>query len=155
MQLLRNLKLRNLILLSLLAVSLIPLAGIAALLYQRSAQALEQEAINRLDVVRSITAKSVQRYFESLQDELVTAADAGVAGEALRSMAAALPSLAEAESADLSQMRQMVLDCHESGLGRTLEKAGENDALVATTVQSLDDLAVRMQSLYIADNPLL
>lgn len=153
MQLLRNLKLSNLILLSLLTVSLIPLAAISALLYQQSAGALEQEAINRLDVVRSITATSVQRYFQSLQDELITAADAGVAEEALQSMAAALPTLNEADPADYTTMRQALLECHESGLGQTLEKAGKSDALVATTVQSLDDLAVRMQTLYIADNP--
>jgi methyl-accepting chemotaxis protein len=153
MPLFRNLKLRNLILLSLLAVSLIPLAGIAALLYRRSARALEQEAIDRLDVVRSITAKSVERYFRSLQDELITAADAGLAGEALQSMVAAIPGLAVAGAADRSAMRQALLECHNSGLGETLEKAGKNDALVATAVQSLDDVAVRMQTLYIADNP--
>lgn len=153
MQFIRRLKLRNLILLALLFVSLVPLAVIAAILYQRSASALEEEAFDRLDVVRSITAKSVTRYFSSLQDELVTAADAGVALEGLRAMAGGLASLVKEDQPDLSATRQDVATSHGNGLSRVLEKAGKPTAAVSKLVDSLDNVAVQMQALYIADNP--
>lgn len=152
MHFLRGMSLRTLILVSLLAVSLIPVAGIAALLYQRSAKALEKEAIDRLEVVRSITAKSVERYFLSLQDELVTAADAGVAAEALRTMNTALAGLSGGGD-DVASARAALDVYHGQGLGRLLEKDGKQDAAIAEVVKSLDGVAVRMQTLYIAENP--
>ncbi len=153
MQLFRSMSLRTLILVSLLAVSLIPLAAIAALLYQRSAKALEKEAIDRLEVVRSITAKSVGRYFLSLQDELVTAADAGVAREALQAMNAAVGSLPGRGSDGAASSRAALAVCHGQGLGRALEKSGKSNSAVADVVKSLDDATVQMQTLYIAENP--
>lgn len=153
MQFLRGMSLRNLILASLLAVSLIPLAAIATLLYQRSARALEKEAIDRLEAVRAVTAKSVGRYFLSLQDQLVTAADAGAAGEALRVLSTALASLPDRGDDSVASSRAALAVSHANGLGQAVEKSGTPNAAVAEVVKSLDDVAVQLQSLYISENP--
>ena len=60
----------NRLLLALLAVSLIPLAILAVATYRSAAAALTDEAFAKLETVRTITAKSVERYFQTLHDEL-------------------------------------------------------------------------------------
>ena len=128
-------------------------AATAALLYQRSAKALEKEAIERLEVVRAITAKSVERYFLSLQDELVTAADAGIAREALQTMSTAVASLPGRDPDGVASARATLAVSHGQGLGRTLKEDGKPGGAVAEVVKSLDDVTLRMQALYIAENP--
>ena len=65
----------NRLLLALLAVSLIPLALTGVAMYSSSAEAIKTQAFNQLETVRTITAKSVERYFERLHDQLRVAAE--------------------------------------------------------------------------------
>ena len=60
----------NRLLLALLAVSLIPLALMGIATYRSAANALTAEAFAKLETVRTITAKSVERYFQTLHNEV-------------------------------------------------------------------------------------
>ena len=60
----------NRLLLSLLAVSLIPMAFMGMTSYRTASQALREQAFSKLETVNTITAKSVERYFEHLRHEL-------------------------------------------------------------------------------------
>ena len=68
--------LANPLLLALLAVSLLPLAFMGYATYRSARTALDDEARTKLQVVREITVKQVERYFAGLHDQLlVLAAD--------------------------------------------------------------------------------
>jgi methyl-accepting chemotaxis protein len=67
--------LANPLLLALLGVSLIPMAFMGMTSYRSSSQALEEQAFKQLDTVNAVTAKSVERYFESLHEQLRVVAD--------------------------------------------------------------------------------
>lgn len=149
----RRLSLQALIMFALVAVSLIPVAGIATLLYQISARALRTEAISRLEVVRTITGESLERYFTTLRHELTTAADSGLAADALRAMATAV---AEEDGLPLEQpdeLRKQLAQTYAAGLERRLKARGKSTDRVATTLAALDDVGLRQQQAYIADNP--
>ena len=66
--------LANPLLVALLAVSLLPLAFMGWSTYSRASSSLDDEARTKLQVVREITAKQVERYFQSLRDQLVVVA---------------------------------------------------------------------------------
>lgn len=68
--------LTNPLLLALLAVSLLPLAFMGYATYSSARASLDGEARSKLQVVREITVKQVERYFKGLHDQLlVLAAD--------------------------------------------------------------------------------
>ena len=82
----------NRLLLALLAVSLIPLALTGIAMYRSSADSLRKQTFNQLETVRTITAKSVQRYFAGLQDQLRVASEDRMTVDALRQFKAAVRS---------------------------------------------------------------
>jgi methyl-accepting chemotaxis protein len=86
--------LANRLLLALLAVSLIPLAVLGVATYRAAAGALEKEAFAKLETVRSVTAKSVERYFQTLHDELRVLAEDRMTIDALRQFRAAAATVA-------------------------------------------------------------
>ncbi|MEI7861445.1 MAG: cache domain-containing protein, partial [Planctomycetota bacterium] len=76
--------LRNLVLAALLAMSLVPLALLGVAMYRSAADSLRQEAFARLEAVRTITAQSVERYFQTLRDELLVAASGPMARDSVK-----------------------------------------------------------------------
>ena len=84
----------NRLLLALLAVSLIPLALTGVAMYSSSAEAIKTQAFNQLETVRTITAKSVERYFERLHDQLRVAAEDRMTVDALRQFTAGFEAAA-------------------------------------------------------------
>jgi len=144
--------LRLLILLSLLFLSLPPLALTAFVMYRSGARSLKDEAFARLEVVRTITAKSVEHFFTTLRNELlVTAGDRSTLG-ALRAFSTALASTHPQDDAAAAMDRRAVATEYARGLATELHKRGRSPAIVQPLLDSLDDVATRLQSLYIAAN---
>jgi methyl-accepting chemotaxis protein len=149
-----RLSLRLLILLALLLLSLPPLAITSWVMYRRGAEALKRDAFARLEVVRTITAESVERYFASLRNELVVAADDGTALAAVRGFAAAIKEVgASAADDDVIADRRAVAADYARGVAAALQKKGFDPSAAYASLESLDPAALRLQKLYIADNP--
>ena len=85
--------LTNPLLLALLGVSLIPMAFMGMTSYRASAAALREQAFNQLETVNAVTAKSVERYFATLRQELSVLAEGRVCAESLRDFTAGLATL--------------------------------------------------------------
>ena len=66
--------LTNPLLLALLGVSLIPMAFMGMTSYRSSSAALREQAFKQLDAINTVTAKSVERYFDTMREELLVAA---------------------------------------------------------------------------------
>ncbi|HBB75881.1 MAG TPA: hypothetical protein DC048_15715, partial [Planctomycetaceae bacterium] len=142
--------LRLLILLSLLLLSLPPLALTAFVMYRSGARSLKDEAFARLEVVRTITAKSVEHFFATLRNELlVTAGDRSTLA-ALRAFDTAIASTRPQDEAAAD--RRAVATEYARGLATELHKRGRSPSIVQPLLDSLDDVAIRLQALYIAGN---
>ena len=145
----------NKLLLSLLGVSLIPLALMGIATYQSAAAALTSEAFGKLETVRTITAKSVERYFKTLHDELRVLSEDRMAIDACKQFQAAFATvLAENKADDKAIARaRRELDSHYSGEFTTEYRKRTNEEPVTKPLtESLDDTAVYLQLLYIRSN---
>jgi methyl-accepting chemotaxis protein len=149
----------NRLLLALLGVSLIPLALMAIATYRAASEALVKESFAKLETVRTITAKSVERYFQTLHDQLTVFADDRMAADACRQFSEAFATVAADNKVDAKAMAQVRRDVEAHYAGEfTAEyrKRAGNDPVFKPLVESLDDNALYLQYLYIRrnDNPL-
>ena len=145
----------NRLLLSLLAVSLIPLAIMGIATYQSAAAALTAEAFGKLETVRTITAKSVERYFQTLHDELRVLAEDRMALDACRQFAEALPNVVaenRADAKELARVRREV-DAHYAGeFAAEFRRRAGGEPATKPLVEALDDNGAYLQYLYIRRN---
>jgi methyl-accepting chemotaxis protein len=145
----------NRLLLALLAVSLLPLALMGIATYRAAASTLKTQAFSQLETVNAITAKSVERYFDTLHNELRVLADNRVTAEALvdfREGFAAMVADAKADDKTIAAARR---DLGAFYTGEFLAECRRRDAGtpdVAVLVDALDDEAVLLQDRYIRRN---
>jgi methyl-accepting chemotaxis protein len=145
----------NRLLLALLGVSLIPLALMGIATYRSAAAALTTEAFSKLETVRTITAKSVERYFQRLHDELRVLSEDRMALDACKQFQAAFTTvLADNKADDKSVARaRRELESHYVGEFATeYRKRTGGEPVTKPLVESLDDTAAYLQHLYIRNN---
>ena len=145
----------NKLLLSLLGVSLIPLALMGIATYRSAASALTADAFSKLEIVRTITAKSVERYFQTLHDELRVLSEDRMTIDACKQFQAAFTTvLADNEADDKAVARaRRELESHYVGEFATeYRKRTDADPVTKPHLDSLDDTAAYLQFLYIRNN---
>jgi methyl-accepting chemotaxis protein len=145
----------NKLLLALLAVSLIPLALMAVATYRSAAAALTTEAFSKLQTVRTITAKSVERYFNTLHEELRVLSEDRMTLDACKQFQSAFTTvLADNKADDKAVTRaRRELDSHYIGeFAAEYRKQNGEEPAAAPIVESLDDTAAYLQYLYIRSN---
>jgi methyl-accepting chemotaxis protein len=146
----------NRLLLSLLAVSLIPLALTGIAMYRSAADSLRKQAFNQLETVRTITAKSVERYFAGLQDQLRVASDDRMTIDALRQFTAAVATLTADTKADeqsLAAARRGLETFYTGEFANEYRRRNGSDVDAKPLGESLDDASAILQELYIRRNP--
>lgn len=147
--------LANRLLLALLAISLIPMAfmGIAS---QRSAsEALRDQAFKQLETVNTITAKSVERYFRTLHDEVQVLAGTLTVATALREFTAATGSLLVDDGVDdkgVARARRGLESFYSGEFAAAYRRQTGGDPDSRSLVASLDEPAVVLQDLYLRAN---
>ena len=144
----RDVSLRNLILLALLGVSLVPLAILGVTMYRSAAASLRGQAFARLEAVRTITGKSVERYFETLRGELKVVAADETTRDAIRDFGAAFRAgdTGTAESSDLEAF-------YSRDFGAEYRRLNGADAPTEGWIEALGPLGRALQNAYIARNP--
>jgi methyl-accepting chemotaxis protein len=145
----------NRLLLSLLAVSLIPLAVMGIATYRAASESLTTEAFAKLETVRTITAKSVERYFARLHDELKVLAEDRMTIDACRQFGDAFPTALADAGIDEKASRQArrELEAHYEGEFATeFRKRSDTEPVTKPLADSLDDNAAYLQYLYIRRN---
>jgi len=145
----------NRLLLALLAVSLIPLALMGIATYRAASASLTREAFAKLETVRTITAKAVERYFQRLHDELRVLAEDRMTIDACRQFRDAFPNaLAENQVDDkaASRARREVGAHYEGEFAAEFRRRSTAEPVTKPLVESLDDNAAYLQYLYICRN---
>jgi methyl-accepting chemotaxis protein len=148
--------LTNPLLLALLGVSLIPMAFMGLTSYRTSSAALREQAFKQLDTVNAVTAKSVERYFASLHQELAVLADGRVCAESLKDFTAGLATLRADNKVDDKALAAARRDLESFYTGEfTTEFRRRSDAAidVRPLCDALDDDSAYAQYLYIRNNP--
>lgn len=147
--------LTNRLLLALLAVSLLPLAFMAIATYRSASDALQYQVENQIEVVRTITAKGVERYFSNLEDQLRVAAEDRMFLEALTNFRTGFNSIIPENSPDAKNMTSVRrdLETYYSGEFSTeYRKRNTTDPSTRPLVDSLSDNGAMLQYLYIRQN---
>jgi len=144
----------NRLLLALLAVSLIPLALTGVAMYNSSAEAIKTQAFNQLETVRTITAKSVERYFERLHDQLRVAAEDRMTVDAMRQFAAGFEAAAATDDTKAMAAVRRSLDGFYTGEFASEFRARTKEDVDARPIaEALEDDGATLQDLYIRRNP--
>lgn len=146
--------LANRLLLSLLAVSLLPLGFMGISTYRSASTALEAQSLNQLETVRSITAKSVERYFAGLENQLRVAAEDRMTIEALKEFSSSMDALAADDAGETAadDARQQLLNFYEGDVAAAFRERGQDAPEGRPLVDSLDENAAVLQNLYLAAN---
>jgi methyl-accepting chemotaxis protein len=146
----------NRLLLALLAVSLIPMGFLGVTTYRMASTALQAQAFAKLETVNTVTAKSVERYFETLHQELRVLAEDKMVAQALERFRAGFATVAAENGLDEKALPRARRDLQAFYGGdfaaeyrRRSGKDGDDTKLL---VDALDDAAVCLQNLYIAAN---
>jgi methyl-accepting chemotaxis protein len=145
----------NRLLLSLLAVSLIPMALMGYASQRAASSALRNQAFKQLETVNVITAQSVERYFRTLHDELRVLAEDRMVLAALREFTAAADGLLADDSSTektLVRTRRGLEGFYSGEFAAAYRKATGSDPDSRMLVASLDDVAAKLQELYIQGN---
>jgi methyl-accepting chemotaxis protein len=144
----------NRLLLSLLAVSLIPLALTGIAMYNSSSQAIEAQAFNQLETVRTITAKAVERYFDNQHNQLRVAAADRMTADAIRQFTAASAQAADRlDDKGLAGIRRELETFYTGDFAATFRARRKEDVDARPFAEALDDDAAVLQDLYIRRNP--
>jgi methyl-accepting chemotaxis protein len=148
--------LTNPLLLALLGVSLIPMAFMGAMSYRASAAALREQAFKQLETVNAVTAKSVERYFESLADELAVLANGRTCVEAVRRFTTALATLradAKVDAEALAAARRDLEAFYAGEFAMEFQRRSGEAVDLRPLCDALDDDSAYAQYLYIRSNP--
>lgn len=148
--------LTNPLLLALLGVSLIPMAFMGMTSYRTSSAALREQAFKQLETVNAVTAKSVERYFDSIQQELAVLAEGRICLEAIRDFTAGLASLRTDDKVDdqsLATARRELESFYATDFAAEFQRRSSEVQDGRPLGQSLDDDSAYAQYLYIRRNP--
>jgi len=148
--------LTNPLLLALLGVSLIPMAFMGMTSYRSSAAALREQAFKQLETVNAVTAKSVERYFASLRQELSVLAEGRICVEALKDFTAGLSTLridGKVDDKALAAARRDLEAFYTGDFAAEFRRRSDEALDVRPLAQALDDDSAYAQYLYIRNNP--
>lgn len=146
----------NRLLLALLAVSLIPMGFLGVTTYRMASTALQAQAFAKLETVNTVTAKSVERYFETLHQELRVLSEDKMVAQALERFRDGFATVAAENGLDEKTMPRARRDLQAFYGGEFAaeyrRRSGQDIDDTKLLVDALDDAAVCLQNLYIVGN---
>jgi methyl-accepting chemotaxis protein len=147
--------LTNPLLLALLGVSLIPMAFMGLTSYRTSSAALREQAFKQLDTVNAITAKSVEQYFTTLQQQLAVLAEGQTVRQALDRFRSSLATLRTDDKVDdkaLAAARRELETFYTGDFAAEYRRRNGEAADGRPLFDALDDDSAYLQYLYIRRN---
>ena len=143
--------LRNLVLAALLAMSLVPLALLGFAMYRSAADALRDQAFARMEAVRTITAQSVERYFQTMREELLVAANGPLARDSVKAFRQAWQELPIDDQA-VAATRQEIVDYYAAEFAPLYSNKTKETIDMRAYVGTLDPRGLMLQDRYLRRN---
>ena len=147
--------LTNPLLLALLGVSLIPMGFMGLTSYRSSSAALREQAFKQLDTVNAVTSKSVERYFQSLRQELAVLAEGRVVRESLDQLREGLATIRSDDKVDetaLAAARRELATFYTGEFAAEYRRRADGPVSLEPLAEALDDDSAYLQYLYIRRN---
>lgn len=140
----------------LLTAGLLPMLAVATLSYFVAKSQLKEQAFNQLDSIREIKAGSISRYFETVQNQIVTLAESSATVEAMSSLSRSFSRVVSAEKLTPEQLqnkRAELAEYYNKEFASEYSKRNEGESINPQALyQDLDDLTMAMQWFYIKNN---
>ena len=140
---------------SLLAVSLLPLAFMGYATYSSAAKAIEDQSLRKLQTVNKITAKAVDSYFSSMEEQLKITAENRMTLEALEAFTTGFQEIKSDDSlteAAIDEARKSLATYYTGEFSSEYLRQTDNEAPTATFLENLSDSSAYLQYLYIRKN---
>ena len=144
--------LRNLVLTALLVMSLVPLALLGVAMYRSAADSLRQQAFARLEAVRTITAQSVERYFQTMREQLLVAASGPLPREAVAVFRKAWQEL-PIKDESVAATRQELAGYYAAEFAPLYSRKNHEAVDMRPFVEALDPRGLMLQDRYLRRNP--
>ncbi|MBT4791557.1 MAG: cache domain-containing protein [Halobacteriovoraceae bacterium] len=152
----KRLNLKTKLVIAFLLVGLIPLAGIGYYAYNKTSEALEVAAYDKLAAVRAIKASSIKRYFESIRDQVITFSEDEMVVNAMTQFKKSFKNFRgenKVTNTDLVKMKENVESYYRNEFSS--EYANQNPGkkpVVLNLLNRLDKDSLALQYHYISNN---
>ena len=150
-----KINLRAKLLLQFITIGVLPLLVMGGLAYQIASSSLERSSFEKLSSVRSIKKSAISRYFQTIQDQIVTFSENKMVIDAARSFRSEFQSVIEENEIDeekLSQMKKELYKYYSGPFLETYRKSNETELNVRGIIDQLDPATLALQYYYITDN---
>jgi methyl-accepting chemotaxis protein len=146
---------KNRLLWSLLAVSMLPLAFMGYATYSSAAKAIEAQSLRNLQTVNTITAKAVDSYFSSMEEQLKITAENRMTLEALEAFTTGFQKIESDDNlteSSIQDARKSLSTYYTGEFSNEYMKQTENEPPTTSFLENLSDSSAYLQYLYIRKN---
>jgi methyl-accepting chemotaxis protein len=140
---------------SLLAVSMLPLAFMGYATYSSAAKAIEGQSLRKLQTVNKITAKAVDNYFSSMEEQLKITAENRMTLEALEAFTNGFQKIESDDNlteSSTEDARKSLSTYYTGEFSNEYMKQNENAPPTTSFLENLSDSSAYLQYLYIRKN---
>ena len=140
---------------SLLAVSMLPLAFMGYATYSSAARAIEGQSLRKLQTVNKITAKAVDNYFSSMEEQLKITAENRMTLEALEAFTNGFQKIESDDNlteSSTEDARKSLSTYYTGEFSNEYMKQNENAPPTTSFLENLSDSSAYLQYLYIRKN---
>ncbi len=140
---------------SLLAVSMLPLAFMGYATYSSAAKAIETQSLRKLQTVNTITAKAVDSYFSSMEEQLKITAENRMTLEALEAFTTGFQKIESDDNlteSSIQDARKSLSTYYTGEFSNEYMRQTENEPPTASFLENLSDSSAYLQYLYIRKN---
>lgn len=134
---------------ALLLAGLLPMLIVSILSYTMAQSQLQEQAFAKLNSVRDIKAAAVSRYFEQVENQLITLAESSQTIEAMSSFSRTFERIIPSSKLlpeDLDSQRAALADYYDNEFGKTYESKNDGKRFdTQQTLAALSDTAVAFQ----------
>ncbi|GAB1256414.1 hypothetical protein NBRC116494_09160 [Aurantivibrio plasticivorans] len=131
---------------------LIPMALVAVMAYRTAEQDLQQQAFNQLQSIRDIKASAIERYFASVDQQVLSMARDPFIVEAMQVLTPAFAQARSGSLTPLSEMRRSLAEYYNQDFASQYREKNSSSPNVSAMLDGLDEQAVVMQYHYISNN---
>jgi methyl-accepting chemotaxis protein len=147
--------LANNLLVAMLLVSLAPLLVLGVTVYNYASKSLDQQAIASLTSNRASKATQVERYFNTIHEQVKAFSENLMVVEAMQEFSAAFEQVttdAKTNEEELSAMRDRLRGFYASEFAKQYQSLAGDSPDLDSLIEPLDDNAIFLQRQFIADN---
>jgi methyl-accepting chemotaxis protein len=151
----KKLGLKGKLITAFLFAGLVPMIGVGFYTYQQSKVNLEEQAVERLKAIRDVKKRSVERYFETVQEQVLTLSDDVGVKEAMIDFSKSFNDVITENNytkADILSFRSALKKFYVGEFGKKYNSENEATINASKLLNSLTDIELVHQYHYIANN---